>query len=144
MKGFKSVQEAIFTISVVLIVAVSVVMTHVYLQSIQIPDRFENHIAGDTKEISSWFAKYAITCYRAHKPLEPAREDCYVLHIKTKDTLTKKHVLDKIPQNLVPHEYIEFSGKGRYLAKKNTNTTFKITYDGFKNKLEITKIDDTL
>jgi len=144
MKGFKSVQEAIFTVSVILMVALSVMMTYTYLQTIPIPTNFENHITGNTEEISSRFAEYAIACYYTQKNKEQTKEDCYVLHIKTKDTLTKDSLLNKIPKSRLPHNIIQFSDSKPDLARKDTDTTFKITYDSFARKLLITKIDETL
>ncbi len=141
MKGFKSVQETIFTVSVMLMVAVSVMMTYTYLQSIPIPTNFENRITGDSEDIYSRFAEYAIACYHTQKNLKPSKEDCYVLHINSKDILTKKDLLNEISSNKLPHEHIQFSDTKPNLARKDTETTFKITYDGFIHKLLITKID---
>lgn len=143
MKGFNNPREAIFTISVLLIVSVSVMMTYVYLQAIPIPEKFENHITGNTKYISGEFAKYILACYHTYKSSKDTYQDCYVLHIRTKDTLTRKDILDKIPAGSIPRENILFSGAGTYLAKKDTNTTFKITYDG-KENVKITKMDEII
>ncbi|MFH1431979.1 MAG: hypothetical protein ABIG84_02065 [archaeon] len=144
MKGFNSPQETIFTISVILIVAVSVMMTYIYLQTIPIPQKFENNIAGDAKYISGEFAKYVVACYQSYKSSKETRQDCYVLHIRAKETVQKNDILNKIPENLISREYIHFSDDNTYLAKKNTNTTFKITYYGPESRLEITKMDEII
>ncbi|RLG13884.1 MAG: hypothetical protein DRN71_03995 [Candidatus Nanohalarchaeota archaeon] len=143
-KAFKNVQETIFTVSVILMVALSVIMTYTYLQSIPIPTNFENHITGSTEDISSRFAECAVACYYTQKNKKQTKEDCYILHIRTKDTLTKESLLNKIPQSRLPHNIIQFSDSKSCLARKNTDTTFKITYDSFKNKLLITKLDGAL
>ncbi len=144
MKGFNSPQEAIFTISVILIVAVSVMMTYIYLQAIPIPQKFENNIAGDAKYISGEFAKYVVACYQSYKSSKETRQDCYVLHIRTEETIQKTDILNKISDNSIPHEYIRFSDNNKYLVKKDTSTTFKITYDGPENILEIKKMDEII
>ena len=144
MKALKSVQETIFLVSVIVMVALSVIMTYTYLQSIPIPINFENYITGDIEEISSSFAEYAIACYYTQKNKKQTKEDCYLLHIRTEEALTKESLLNKIPQSRLPHNIILFSDSRSYLARKNTATTFKITYDSFIHKLMITKLDDAL
>ena len=144
MKAFKSVQETIFTVSVIVMVALSVMMTYTYLQSIPIPTNFENHITGNTEEISSRFAEYAIACYYTQKNKKQTKEDCYLLHIRTEDALAKESLLNKIPKSRLPHDMIQFSDAKSYLARENTDTTFKITYDSFIHKLLITKLDGAL
>ncbi len=144
MKAFKTVQETIFTVSVIVMVALSVIMTYTYLQSIPIPTNFEQYLTGNSNDISSRFAECAVACYYTQKNKKQTKEDCYILHIRTEDTLAKESLLNKIPQSRLPHNMIQFSDRNPNLARENTDTTFKITYDSFIHKLLITKLDDAL
>ena len=144
MKGFKNAQEAIMTLAVVLIVATSVAMTYVYLQGIKAPEGFEKTITGDANEIASSVARHISACYTAHKSSGDKREDCYVIHIYTNDAVTKKDVMNKIPQELINPGDISFTDNGLYIAAKNSNTTIKITYigNGPEKQIIVTKVDE--
>ncbi len=142
MKGFKNAQEAMLTLAVVLIVTTSVAMTYVYLQGIRVPEGFEKTISGDANEIASSVARHISACYTTHKSGGDKREDCYVLHIYTRGAVTKKDVLNKIPEELISGGDISFTDNGLNIAAKNSNTTVKITYNGPKKEIIITKVDE--
>lgn len=142
MKGFKNAQEAMMTLAVVLIVTTSIAMTYVYLQGIRVPEYFEKTITGDANEIASSVARHITACYTTHKSISDKREDCYVLHIRPTDVVTKKDVLNKIPQEMISGGDISFKDSGLNIAAKNSNTTVKITYNGPKKEIIITKVDE--
>jgi len=142
MKGFANAQDAMMTLAVILIVGTSVAMTYVYLQGIKVPEGFEKTINGNANEVSSTVARHVSACYSTHKGGDMPGEDCYVLHIYTKDGLTKKDVLNKISQETVPPDAVSFPDQGQYVVNKNTNSTIKIKYDELKRIVIVKSLDD--